>query len=446
MCIRDSDITSLNFGGLKQGAIDSFNSLRETISDYASGSYSYIKADGTIVVTAISEKQQNITYALGGINSSYNMSAALARVEQKAMLQREADIGAAYNQRTWREWADTANYSGSIADAAKYIGKQAFLKVADATSFELYSRSDKRLLQVRQGQLSLNTMRNANMTEAVGGGAVTLATGGLFNTIRAAGGVGLASIGAGKTAQYYGGLAIAGSGSGVLMDVGVQTSERISYATSGGLTGSSEYDLGQIALSGAIGGGIAPVLGGLPIFANSKYNVNLQSPLYFDTSVGRLNSGIPLGSRSPIKSLAIDNDISIPSVRNGEFANWFNNISNDEFQQIWSVSKLQNQVKARLRSPGGLHEWHLVSRADVFKNWGVKAEQISELRTAISDVKFVNPTGMHGGKGSTMAHNELLDIIDTSLSHDTFVRRLQNWSSYRLDGGVSSLPQGLQPK
>lgn len=70
-----------------------------------------------------------------------------------------------------------------------------------------------------------------------------------------------------------------------------------------------------------------------------------------------------------------------------------------------------------------MHEWHLVSCAPQFNRWGIQAEQIRDLRTAISDVKFVNPTGVHGGLGSTRAHNELLGIIDSSLDYETFTRR-----------------------
>ena len=51
---------------------------------------------------------------------------------------------------------------------------------------------------------------------------------------------------------------------------------------------------------------------------------------------------------------------------------------------------------------------------------------------------------MHGGLGSTKAHNELLDIIDTSIDYSMFKRWLNNWDHYRLQGGVSSLPAGLR--
>jgi hypothetical protein len=140
------------------------------------------------------------------------------------------------------------------------------------------------------------------------------------------------------------------------------------------------------------------------------------------------------------------NKDEVPSVRNSEFAKWFNSLKADEFNQIWANPKLRQSIESRLRSPGGLHEWHLVSRANVFKEWGVTAEQIADMRTIIKDVKFINPIGRHGGKGSTAAHNEILDIIDTSSNYEVFKRRLQNWASYRLDGGTDALPIGLKPE
>jgi hypothetical protein len=72
------------------------------------------------------------------------------------------------------------------------------------------------------------------------------------------------------------------------------------------------------------------------------------------------------------------------------------------------------------------------------------AEQIYELRTAIAEVKFVNPTGHHGGKGSTKAHNEILKIIDNSKDYGEFRQGLNEWAGRRLEGGVDSLPSGLK--
>ncbi|MGX2712998.1 hypothetical protein ACWB3U_13925, partial [Acinetobacter baumannii] len=91
-----------------------------------------------------------------------------------------------------------------------------------------------------------------------------------------------------------------GAGSGAFMDISIQSAERINYDISGGITGRSEYDLGQIALSSVVGGVASPLLGAIPAFASSKYNVDLQWPIYFDVSAGQLNSGLPIGIRNPI--------------------------------------------------------------------------------------------------------------------------------------------------
>jgi RHS repeat-associated protein len=135
---------------------------------------------------------------------------------------------------------------------------------------------------------------------------------------------------------------------------------------------------------------------------------------------------------------------SVPSVKNDEFKDWFDSLTSDELNNLWSDQNIRESIESRLRSPGGLHEWHMVSRAPKFKEWGVSAEQIRDMRTAIDEVEFINPVGRHGRRGSTKAHNEILKIIDTSQDYDTFVRRLQNWANYRLPDGVDGLPPGLR--
>ncbi|MEC0792844.1 ribonuclease YeeF family protein [Bacillus licheniformis] len=136
----------------------------------------------------------------------------------------------------------------------------------------------------------------------------------------------------------------------------------------------------------------------------------------------------------------------VPTVKSGEFNKWFNSLSTKQLDELWSDKKIRRAIERQLRAPGGMHEWHLVSRAPTFKHWGVTAEQIRELRTAINEVEFVNPTGKHGGLGSTAAHNELIKIIDSSKDYNMFVRRLNNWANYRLKGGVEALPEGLRIK
>ncbi|CAF1770667.1 Putative ribonuclease YeeF [Bacillus subtilis] len=136
----------------------------------------------------------------------------------------------------------------------------------------------------------------------------------------------------------------------------------------------------------------------------------------------------------------------IPTVKSGEFNNWFNSLTPKQLDELWTDKKIRRAIERQLRAPGGMHEWHLVSRAPTFKHWGVTAEKIRDLRTAINKVEFVNPVGKHGGLGSTAAHNELLGIIDSSLNYNMFVRRLNNWANYRLKGGAAALPEGLRTK
>nr|WEZ47286.1 T7SS effector LXG polymorphic toxin [Bacillus subtilis] len=136
----------------------------------------------------------------------------------------------------------------------------------------------------------------------------------------------------------------------------------------------------------------------------------------------------------------------IPTVKSGEFNNWFNSLTTKQLDELWTDKKVRRAIERQLRAPGGMHEWHLVSQYFTFKHWGVTAEQIRDLRTAINKVEFVNPVGKHGGLGSTAAHNELLGIIDSSLNYNMFVRRLNNWANYRLKGGAAALPEGLRIK
>ncbi|MFP3718090.1 ribonuclease YeeF family protein [Bacillus safensis] len=169
-----------------------------------------------------------------------------------------------------------------------------------------------------------------------------------------------------------------------------------------------------------------------------------------DNSEG--NGGHLTSSNKGSKGIDNANDITkltvddIPTAKSGNFNKFFNSLTSKELDELWKDKRIRKKIERQLREPGGLHEWHLVSRAPQFKHWNISAEEIKDLRTAISDVKFVNPNGVHGGLGSTKAHNELLAIIDTSSDYDTFVRRLNNWANYRLEGGVSSLPEGLKLK
>ena len=125
----------------------------------------------------------------------------------------------------------------------------------------------------------------------------------------------------------------------------------------------------------------------------------------------------------------------LSSNRNGEFNKWFDELSSKEFNKMWEDPKLRKRIEDRIRRPGGYHEWHLVARTPKFKEWGISMNDIKEMRTLTKDVKFVNPPGVHGGEGSTVAHNQILRIIDTSKDYETFVKRLNNWAEDRLESG-----------
>ncbi|MGG3233559.1 hypothetical protein ABEP17_08675 [Priestia flexa] len=163
-------------------------------------------------------------------------------------------------------------------------------------------------------------------------------------------------------------------------------------------------------------------------------------------SVRKVETGQAVSKGTGEKDISKLTTEDIPTAKSGKFNDFFNSLSTNELNELWQDKKIRKKIERQLREPGGLHEWHLVSRAPQFKFWDISAEKIKDLRTAISDVKFVNPKGVHGGLGSTKAHNELLAIIDTSNDYNTFIRKLNNWAYYRLEGGISSLPEGLRLK
>ncbi|UQZ77288.1 hypothetical protein C2I17_23575 [Niallia circulans] len=134
----------------------------------------------------------------------------------------------------------------------------------------------------------------------------------------------------------------------------------------------------------------------------------------------------------------------MPSVRNNEFNKWFDNLSVDEFEEMWSVPQLRSKIEDRIRRPGGYHEWHLVARTPKFKQWGISMDDIKEMRSLTKDVEIINPPGRHGRRGSTKAHNEILKIIDTAPDYNSFVKGLNEWAGNRMKNGVMDLPEGLR--
>ena len=69
---------------------------------------------------------------------------------------------------------------------------------------------------------------------------------------------------------------------------------------------------------------------------------------------------------------------------------------------------------------------------------------IKEMRSLIEDMQFINPRGVHGGRGFTKAHNEILKIIDLSYDYEEFAHRLNEWVSQRMKNGILNLLEGLR--
>ena len=87
----------------------------------------------------------------------------------------------------------------------------------------------------------------------------------------------------------------------------------------------------------------------------------------------------------------------VPTVKNGEFNEFFNSLSIDELDALWSKPEIRDVIEARLRSPGGLHEWHLVSRTPQFKYWDISAEasKAKELSRLLKKNPFMEKDQIH---------------------------------------------------
>ncbi|MDI6529504.1 hypothetical protein QMA71_28575, partial [Pseudomonas otitidis] len=128
---------------------------------------------------------------------------------------------------------------------------------------------------------------------------------------------------------------------------------------------------------------------------------------------------------TPIRSLdqLLPNG-KVPSVRGGEFNRWFDELSSAELDVLWKNKAARDAIEARIRQPGGLHEWCMVCRAPDFKKWGVSMDEIQRFRTKTTELKWISPVdgkpGGHGSHASSTFHNELKAVIDNSKSLDEF--------------------------
>lgn len=115
------------------------------------------------------------------------------------------------------------------------------------------------------------------------------------------------------------------------------------------------------------------------------------------------------------------------NVCHEETLKWFAANGPDKVNYIWSKegrSKEDNnaqrkKILAQLRSPGGYHEWLMVSQANIFNEWGYAAQIFdNDYRGDIDKIdevyftKFTdNKSNKHGKPGSGSAHNDIIKII-----------------------------------
>ena len=48
--------------------------------------------------------------------------------------------------------------------------------------------------------------------------------------------------------------------------------------------------------------------------------------------------------------------VKVPTVKSGEFNEWFNSLSVDELDELWKDKSTRRAIERQLRAPGGMHE------------------------------------------------------------------------------------------
>ncbi|MDI9873199.1 hypothetical protein [Flectobacillus rivi] len=149
-------------------------------------------------------------------------------------------------------------------------------------------------------------------------------------------------------------------------------------------------------------------------------------------AVGKILSKFTTGTGSRIirtlDEIAPNGAIPPNSQTNNLFHRWFDDLLPEELDLVLGNSTLKKELERRIRWPGGEHEWCMVCEIKTFKSWEIPMAEIHRFRTKTLDLTGVNPnTGAvftHGGAGSTLFHNELRTVIQSSSSLADFNTRL----------------------
>ena len=133
------------------------------------------------------------------------------------------------------------------------------------------------------------------------------------------------------------------------------------------------------------------------------------------------------------------------------FNDWWDELTPDELDAILTSNDHFDSLGARIRQPGGLHEWCLVCQQRRIKDLGISMSQIRDFRTATEALDWVVPDdfpdgglpGSRGNLGSTRFHNELRDIVESASTVEDLLmdidRLADRWS-------VDDLPDWPEPR
>jgi Fibronectin type III domain len=166
-------------------------------------------------------------------------------------------------------------------------------------------------------------------------------------------------------------------------------------------------------------------------FRNAKVGLNATEKIAFEQKIVQLEEALNgAGNRvvRSIEQIAPNGIIPSNSQTNNLFHKWFDDLIPEELDLVLGNPSLKEALEARIRYPGGLHEWCMVCEIKTFKSWEISMSEIHRFRTKTLDLTGINPTTgatfVHGGAGSTAFHNELRTMIQSSTSLTDFNTKL----------------------
>jgi filamentous hemagglutinin len=113
-----------------------------------------------------------------------------------------------------------------------------------------------------------------------------------------------------------------------------------------------------------------------------------------------------------------------------QFIDWFDALTEDELRTLLSDPAAKDVIAKRIRQPGGLHEWLMVSEMKQVKHWGVSMRTVMSARSRTEAT--IGKLFRHGGDGSGRFHLQLSKMIKASNTYDEFLETLNQWADSNL--------------